>query len=90
MRICLISSLCFVLCFPSVSQSFGQQRPEDSCDVPLVVTRFAPSSKTVELVKNLGPEDLTVQLGAVPGTLESVSIDDGPKRLALVLDLLSL
>jgi len=54
--------------------------------VPLVVTRFVPSSKTVELVKNLGHKDLTVQLGAVPGTLEGVSIDDGPKRIALVLD----
>jgi von Willebrand factor type A domain len=82
----LILPLCFALYFSSATQSFGHQGPGDSCDVPLVVTRFVPSSKTVELVKNLGPKDLTVQLGAVPGTLESVSIDDGPKRIALVLD----
>jgi hypothetical protein len=82
----LISPLCLVLYVSSAAQSFGQQRPEDSCDVPLVVTRFVPSSKTVELVRNLGPNDLSVQLGAVPGTLKSVSVDDRPKRIALVLD----
>jgi hypothetical protein len=78
--------LCFVLYFSNAALSFGQQRPEDSCDVPLVVTRFVSSSRTLELVKDLGPKDLTVQIGAVSGTLESASIDSGPKRVALVLD----
>lgn len=81
-----VSALCLVMCASSAAQSFGQDSPEDSCDVPLVVTRFVPSSRTVELVKDLGLKDLTVQLGSAPGTLESASIAGGPKRVALVLD----
>jgi hypothetical protein len=87
MRINLpVLTVCSVMFASCSAQAFGQNSTEDSCDVPLVVTRFVPSSRTVELVKGLGPNDLAVQLGAVPSRLEGASIDDGPKRIALVLD----
>jgi hypothetical protein len=87
MRINLpVLTVCLVMFASYSAQALGQNSAEDSCDVPLVVTRFVPSFRTVELVKDLGPKDLAVQLGAVPGRLEGASIDDGPKRIALVLD----
>jgi hypothetical protein len=51
-----------------------------------VVTRFVPSSRTVELVKNLGPKDLMVRLGGVPIALESAAVDGAAKRVAIILD----
>jgi hypothetical protein len=67
-------------------RSSAQQNSKQSCDVPLVITRYVPSSRTVELVRDLGAKDLTVQLGGSPGTLESALVDSGPRRLALILD----
>ena len=66
--------------------SVAQQTPPRPCDVPVVVTRFVSSSRSVELVKDLGPHDFTAQLGTVPGVIEAASIDSGPKRIALILD----
>ena len=83
-RLFLLASL--VACVSNATSSSGQESQKQSCDVPLVVTRFVPASRTIELVKDLGLEDLTVQLGALPGQLESASIEDGPKRVAQVLD----
>ena len=59
---------------------------EDSCDVPLVVTRFAPTTAQVELVTDLVPKDLSVRVGGSPSTVKSASIDSGSKRIALILD----
>jgi hypothetical protein len=52
----------------------------------VVVTRFVPSSGSVELVRDLGASDFTAQLGSVPATIAGASIDSGPKRIALILD----
>jgi hypothetical protein len=73
-------AICLFL-FALTSRSYAQQRAMGSCDVPLVVTNFDNV-----LVKDLGPQDLLVRLGAVPITFESISIDGGPKRVALILD----
>jgi|GEM_PF-2457824 len=67
-------------------QSSAQQSPEQTCDVPLVVTPFVPASRTVELVKDLNANDLTVRVGNSPGKIVSASVDSGPRRVALVLD----
>ncbi len=60
--------------------------PDHSCDVPLVVTRFVPSSGTVELVQDLTAKDLTVKVGGTSRTVENASIDRGGKRIGLILD----
>src|SRR5437660_11673395 len=58
----------------------------NSCDVPLVVTRFVAASGTVELVKDLTAKDLTVKAGSSPITVKNISVDAGSKRVALILD----
>jgi hypothetical protein len=68
------------------AHSVAQQTPLASCNVPVVVTRFVSSSRSVELVKDLGPRDFTAQLGTAPGVIAAASIDSGPKRIALILD----
>ena len=59
---------------------------QNTCDVPLVVTRFVASSRTVERVKNLTRRDLAIRVGDVAGTVENASVDGGGKRVALILD----
>ena len=59
---------------------------ETSCDIPLVVTRFAPVSGTVELVTDLTAKDLTIRVGGTPSAVKTASIDVGSKRIALILD----
>jgi len=59
---------------------------EDSCDVPLVVTRFAATTANVELVTDLVPKDLSVRVGRSPSTVKGASVDSGSKRVALILD----
>src|SRR5579863_2701215 len=76
----------FAYGFLTRTHSVAQQTPPPSCNVPVVVTRFVSSSRSVELVKNLGPRDFTAQLGTAPGVIASASIDSGPKRIALILD----
>src|SRR5260370_33011970 len=81
MRINRLSyAVCLLLCVLT-SRSHAQQRATWSCDVPLVVTNFDNV-----LVKDLGPQDLLVRLGTIPITLDSISLDGGPKRVALILD----
>src|ERR1017187_2355942 len=65
---------------------FAQGGDKQSCDVPLVVTRFDSSSRKDEMVRNLGPNDLSVQIGSATVSLDRISIDDSPKRVALILD----
>ena len=67
-------------------QVSAQKNPDHSCDVPLVVTRFVPSSGTVELVQDLTAKDLTVKVGGTSRTVENASIDRGGKRIGLILD----
>jgi len=67
----------------SCPQLLAQQDP---CDVPVVVSRFVTSSRTVELVKDLTAKDLTVRVGSVASTIESASVDRGGKRVVLILD----
>jgi hypothetical protein len=68
------------------THSVAQQISPASCNVPVVVTRFVSSSRSVEHVKDLGPRDFTAQLGTAPGVIAAASIDSGPKRIALILD----
>jgi len=77
--------LSLVVCFAFIA-SFQLSAQEDSCDVPLVVTRFVPATSKVELVTDLSPQDLSVRVGGTPSTVKSASVDSGGKRVALVLD----
>ena len=72
---------------PLISCSLSaQQVPNQSCDVPLVVTRYVPSSGAVELVNDLSAKDVTVHLDGLQGTVESLSVDNRAKRAALIID----
>lgn len=59
---------------------------DDSCDVPLVVTRFAAATGKVELVTDLSPADLSIRVGGSASTVKSATVDGGSKRVALILD----
>jgi hypothetical protein len=67
---------------PLVAQSTSGR----SCDVPLVVTGFDRLTRTEEVVKNLRPDNLVIQVAGKPGILDAMGIDTGPKRVALILD----
>ena len=73
-------ALCLFL-FVLNAQLYAQLKAAESCDVPFVVTNFDNV-----LLKDLGPQDLLVRLGTVPITLDGISVDGGPKRVALILD----
>jgi hypothetical protein len=73
-------------CLLCAAASPAQQGEKRTCDVPLVVTRFDPSSRKTVMVKDLGVSDLAVQLGTEWLSVESATIDDGAKRVALILD----
>ncbi len=78
---------CLALYFLSPPQSLAQAGPQGTCDFPLVVAGWNRLTQTGnELLMDLHPEDLVIQFGATPATLESMSVDGGPKRVALVLD----
>lgn len=68
------------------SQLSAQEAADRSCDVPVVISRFVASSRTVELVKDLGLTDFNVKIGGMPGTVEAATVDGGGKRIALILD----
>jgi len=53
----------------------------NSIDIPVVVAGF-----NNKIVRGLGSEDFSVRLGDVPAQVGNVSLDDGPKRVALILD----
>jgi hypothetical protein len=72
-------ALCLLLPLPGI-ESLAQQTPSESCDVPVVVTRFDAS------FQDLGTKDFVVRLGTTPVSLQSASVDRGPKRVALILD----
>jgi hypothetical protein len=78
---------CLIFLFPFTTPLVTHEPSEGACDVPLVVTRFNSASRKVEMVKDLSAESFRItQLGDSPSRLEKVSLDAGPKRLALVLD----
>lgn len=52
----------------------------------IVVTRFNVSTRAVELVRDLGRNDFEVQLNGAPAILQNLSVDEGPKRIAPILD----
>jgi len=76
-RLLLILGL--VLCLRSATQA--QQGASESCDVPLVVADY-----NNEPVRDLTPADFSVRLAGTTAPIVSVSLDAGPKRLALILD----
>jgi len=76
----------FGACLLSVTASFARQGGTRTCDVPLVVEAYDPSSRNDEPVKTLGVSDLLVQLGTEWYSVASATVDDGPKRVALILD----
>jgi hypothetical protein len=86
MNISKLLICCFAFGCLTRNPSIAQQTPPGPCDVPVVVTRFVPSSGSVELVKDLRPGDFTAHLGTVTATITGASIDSGPKRIALILD----
>jgi hypothetical protein len=75
----LLIAMSLLLPLPSL-QSFGQQAPPESCDVPVVVTRFDTS------FQELSAKDFLVHLGTIPVTMEGATVDRSPKRVALILD----
>jgi len=77
--------LLMVACF-AFTTSLQLSAQEDSCDVPLVVTRFVPTARKVELVTDLAAQDLNVRVGGIPSTVKSAFVDSGGKRVALILD----
>ena len=81
MRINRFSLVLCLFLFVLKAQLYAQLKAAESCDVPFVVTNFDNV-----LLKDLGPQDLLVRLGTVPITLDGISVDGGPKRVALILD----
>lgn len=79
-------SVVFAACLLSATVGFAQQGGKRTCDVPLVVEAYDPSSRNNALVKTLGVKDLLVQLGTEWFSVASATIDDGPKRVAVILD----
>jgi hypothetical protein len=75
----LLIAICPLLPFTSM-QSFARQAPPESCDIPVVVTRFDTS------FQELSAKDFLVHLGTIPVTLESATVDRSSKREALILD----
>jgi hypothetical protein len=67
--------------FLQSSAVLAQQGAAGSCDIPVVVTHFDN-----RLVRELTSSEFSVHLGGVPKTVDSVSIDGSPKRVALIID----
>jgi hypothetical protein len=80
-----VRSIKFLMCFTLIGY-LPLSAQEDSCDIPLVVTRFVPAIGKAELVSDLAPQDLNVRVGGTPSVVKSASVDRGGKRVALILD----
>jgi hypothetical protein len=65
----------------TLALSASQLNPQESCDIPVVVSRYDNS-----LVEDLKPDDFKFEIGADKGTVTSAVIDRGPKWVALILD----
>ena len=78
------SVLAFLLCPEHLP---AQQGSQQSCDVPLVVAGFNTQTReSNQMLLDLHPEDLVVHVGSDEGIVESIKVDGGPKRVALILD----
>jgi len=64
----------------------AQQGEKPACDVPLVVMAYSPPARSNEMVKTLGPSDLEMQLGTEWHDVPNAAIDDGPKRVVVIID----
>jgi hypothetical protein len=83
--------LSLLLFFATSAGLFAQQPSNESFDAPVVLTRvvtyFVPYDVTKqELAQDFGPDNFQVQVGGVAAQVESVLIENGPKRMVLVLD----
>lgn len=83
--------LSLLLFFATSAGLFAQQPSNESFDAPVVLTRvvtyFVPHDVTKqELAQDFGPDNFQVQVGGVAAQVESVLIENGPKRVVLVLD----
>src|SRR3989442_9265953 len=87
MRVNSISGAVLLLVwFSPIGKLLAQQAQNAPCDIPLVATSFNSSSRAVELANDLSIQNFEVKLDGVPEQLESATIDNGPKRVALILD----
>jgi hypothetical protein len=65
----------------------AQQDSQQSCDVPLVVAGFNTQTReSNQMLLDLHSEDLVVHVRSDEGIVESMKLDGGPKRVALILD----
>jgi hypothetical protein len=79
--------LSFALLLSQSEPLSAQQAALPQCDVPLVVAGFnAQTRQSNQMLLDLRPEDLVVHVGPDQVSLESMKVDAGPKRLALILD----
>jgi hypothetical protein len=69
----------FLACRPSIAPA--QEMFSSACEIPVVVADY-----NNRLVRYLKPSDFSVQIAGERGTIADVSIDAGPKRIAIVLD----
>jgi len=76
-------SLALFLFDPSLT---AQESPKDSCEIPLVVTRYTQSYASREIVRDLTPQNIDAHPDEEPISVTSIRLDDGPKRLAILLD----
>jgi hypothetical protein len=62
------------------------QTPPQSCNIPLVATRYNPATNNVQLVEGLAASDLNLTIGSKSVPVSNISTDSGSKRVVLVLD----
>jgi hypothetical protein len=69
----------FLACWPSTAPA--QEVSSNTCEIPVVVADYYN-----RLVRYLKPSDFSVRIAGEPGSISDLSIDAGPKRIAIVLD----
>jgi hypothetical protein len=69
----------FLTCWPWAAPA--QEVSSSACELPVVVTDY-----NNRLVRYLKPSDFSVRIAGEPGLVIGLSLDPGPKRIALVLD----
>jgi len=74
-------TICLAIALLEPAWSFGQEVAAESCDVPVVVTHYDN-----KLDRELSPTDFSVHLGGAPKPVDSATIDESPRRVALILD----
>jgi hypothetical protein len=71
-------------CLFFAASAFGQTN--QTCSLPLVVTQFNSSSGKTEFMRDLNASNLKIELASRAVTPVTARIDDGPKRIVLVID----